>query len=668
MTTPPAGVPADTPVVWAADGTPRSAMFNDRYRSAAPNGESSLAQARQGFLAGCGLWPAGSSATAWAGRPSWHILETGFGLGLNFLATWHAWREDPQRPRRLFFTSVEAWPVSADDIRRSAAPFPELHELADALAQQWQGLLPGVHRLVFEHGQVQLTLHIGLAQDVLPTLDCAADSIFLDGFSPSVNPDIWDEHVLKAMGRLSRPGTRLATWTVARSVRDGLSSAGFDARKVQGVPPKRDRLEAHYAPRWTPRHNQRTAAVSAPARAVVVGAGLAGSAVAWSLAQRGWQVDVLDQGEHPATGASALPAGLVAPHASPDDALLSRISRAGVRLTQQRAAQLLQNGVDWAPTGVLEHRVEGKHALPDTDTWAKHGVAWSRHARPDEMQAAHLPADAPGLWHALAGWMRPAQLVRAQLHHPNIRWHGRSAVHKIERQSAHWRLLDAQHQVLAEAEHVVLATAFPTRALLSDAGLPIVPLNALRGQISWGHLADLPPAALTLLPPWPVNGHGSFVHGMPGPAGADGANTPLWVTGSTFERGATQATLKPEERAANRSKLARLLPALEAPMSNALDEAGLWAGVRCTLADRLPAVGPVDAQAAPGLYVCAGLGARGLTLSVLCGEVLAAWLHGEPWPTERKLAQALLAERFRNKVATPGQAAPARPAPATQSP
>ncbi len=642
------GTTAASPVDWAADGTPRSTLFNDRYHSAAPNGESSLAQTRQGFLAGCGLWPDGIQPTAWADQPRWHILETGFGLGLNFLATWHAWQQDPHRPARLFFTSVEAWPVSAEDIRRSAIPFPELHDLAEALAQQWQGLLPGTHRLVFEHEQVQLTLCIGHVHDMLPMMDTPADSVFLDGFDPSVNPEMWDTKVLKAIGRLVRPSSRLATWTVARTVRDGLTSAGFEVKKVAGVPPKRHRLQATYAPRWTPRHTLRLPHTSTPSHAVVVGAGLAGTAVAWSLAQRGWTVEVLDQADHPAAGASALPAGIVAPHTSPDDAPLSRISRAGARLTLQRAAQLLQAGTDWAASGVLEHRVEGKHALPATAIWEHFGTAWSRTALPTQMQAAHLNADAPGLWHGLAGWIRPAQLVRAQLQHPRIHWRGNCSVQRLERQGTTWHVLDAAGHTLAQAEHVVLATAFATRTLLDEAKLPTVPLNALRGQVSWGRVSDLPAAAQALLPAVPVNGHGNFLQGMPGPEGSPWAAAPVWVLGSTFERGVTQAVLKPEDRAANQTKLARLLPALASAMTDALAQADMWAAVRCTLADRLPAVGPVDGAAAPGLYVCAGLGARGLTLSVLCGEVLASWLHGEPWAAERKLAQALLAERFRS--------------------
>ena len=112
----------------------------------------------------------------------------------------------------------------------------------------------------------------------------------------------------------------------------------------------------------------------------------------------------------------------------------------------------------------------------------------------------------------------------------------------------------------------------------------------------------------------------------------------------------TEAILRAQDRQANLVKLQGLLPELAQAMVPAFDQAHDWAGVRCTLPDRVPAVGPLAPQRLPGLHICSGLGARGLTLSVLCGELLAALLHGEPWPTERKLAQALLAERFERKA------------------
>jgi tRNA 5-methylaminomethyl-2-thiouridine biosynthesis bifunctional protein len=45
------------------------------------------------------------------------------------------------------------------------------------------------------------------------------------------------------------------------------------------------------------------------------------------------------------------------------------------------------------------------------------------------------------------------------------------------------------------------------------------------------------------------------------------------------------------------------------------------------------------------------MGSRGLTFAVLCAELLAARLHGEPLPLERRLATALDVSRLRRKGA-----------------
>ena len=53
---------------------------------------------------------------AWAGQAQWRILETGFGPGLNFLAAWQAWRDDPQRCERLVYVAVDRHPPTRDDL------------------------------------------------------------------------------------------------------------------------------------------------------------------------------------------------------------------------------------------------------------------------------------------------------------------------------------------------------------------------------------------------------------------------------------------------------------------------------------------------------------------------------------------------------------------------
>ena len=78
-------------VVLDASGAP----FNEQYGDVYASRDGALGQALHVFLHGNGL------PERWRGRDQFVIVETGFGLGVNFLATWQRWREDSARPRRL---------------------------------------------------------------------------------------------------------------------------------------------------------------------------------------------------------------------------------------------------------------------------------------------------------------------------------------------------------------------------------------------------------------------------------------------------------------------------------------------------------------------------------------------------------------------------------------
>jgi tRNA 5-methylaminomethyl-2-thiouridine biosynthesis bifunctional protein len=579
------------PVHWLADGTPRSPRFDDIYRSSTGGPE----QARHVFLGGCGL------PRAWAGQPRWVILETGFGLGLNFLAAWQAWKRDPLRPRLLHFVSIEAWPVGAADLLRSAAPYPEFDTLAGELAAQWWGLAPGVQRLEFEQGRVLLTLHICEVQQALREPRLRADSVFLDGFDPQRNPAMWEPRTIKALARHCRRGTHIATWTAAGEVRRDLTRCGFAMEKADGLPPKRHCLTGVFQPVWEPR-GQGAANSVAPGRCIVVGAGLAGAAVAFSLARRGWQVTVLDAADAPAAGASGAPVALLSPNVSPDDNLLSRLTRSGVRATLQQARTLLREGEDWRRTGVLEQRTGG--------------------------------AGGASCWHEQAGWIKPAALVRAWLASPGITWQARAPVARLACCEDGWQLFDAGGAELGGAQLVVVAAAYGSEALL-QAGLPLQPV---RGQLSWGEQESG-----HVLPAYPVNGNGYFIPDVPLGKG------PAWICGSTFQRGETDLAARTADRQANLERLRAMLPDVAAQLAGAVAAGAVhaWTGVRCAAIDRRPLVGELQ----PGLWVSTAMGSRGLTFARLCAELLAARLHGEPLALESRLAQSLDAARARPRTA-----------------
>jgi tRNA 5-methylaminomethyl-2-thiouridine biosynthesis bifunctional protein len=221
-------------LAFAPDGTPFSESYGDVYHSAA----GGHAQARHVFLSGNGC------PERWREGGTFVILETGFGLGLNFLATWLMWRNDPRRCRKLRFISLEKHPFTAGDLEIVHAAWPEFSDLSAALRARWPGLGAGRHRLEPERG-VELALVFGDAEDILPGLDDAVDAFYLDGFSPAKNPGLWSPAVCRDLARLAKPDATLATWSVAGAVRRALSAAGFAVEKRPGFAGKRQMLTAH---------------------------------------------------------------------------------------------------------------------------------------------------------------------------------------------------------------------------------------------------------------------------------------------------------------------------------------------------------------------------------------------------------------------------------------
>ena len=214
----------------------RSEPFDDIYFSA----QDGLAESRHVFLNGCGL-PDG-----WQGRPTFAILELGFGTGLNFLATLQAWRQAAQAGQQLRFTSIEKYPLRWDQIKSALAVWPELATELKALGEQYPAIPAGITKLPIAP-EVTLEFCCGNVLDILPHLTGPYDALFLDGFAPAKNPDMWGEPVMAQLACISRPGTRIATFTVARAVRDGLANAGFTVAKQPGFGRKRDMLAGRFA-------------------------------------------------------------------------------------------------------------------------------------------------------------------------------------------------------------------------------------------------------------------------------------------------------------------------------------------------------------------------------------------------------------------------------------
>lgn len=203
---------------WKDGIIPISDRFDDPYFSI----HNGLAESQHVFLAGNGL-PARL-------RPGFHVAELGFGTGLNLLATLLACPPD----LAIHYTSFEAYPLTAPDMARALAAFPQALAVAGPLLAAWsQGLTR------FDLGQIHVQVIVGDARTTLPLWDTQADAWFLDGFSPAKNPELWSPEVLTEVARHTAPGGTFATYTAAGHVRRALDQAGFNVIRTAGHGRKR---------------------------------------------------------------------------------------------------------------------------------------------------------------------------------------------------------------------------------------------------------------------------------------------------------------------------------------------------------------------------------------------------------------------------------------------
>lgn len=204
---------------WREDGVPVSRQFEDPYYSL----QDGLAETRHTFLAGNTLPDRFADG--------FHVAELGFGTGLNLCATLHLWRASGAHGR-FRYTSFEAYPMTADEIGRALAKWPELAREVAELQAAWQ-------HGTFAIGPVEVDIQVGLVENTLPNWQNSADAWFLDGFSPARNPQMWSTDIMAEVARHTAPNGTFATYTAAGHVRRALSDAGFTVERVAGYGHKR---------------------------------------------------------------------------------------------------------------------------------------------------------------------------------------------------------------------------------------------------------------------------------------------------------------------------------------------------------------------------------------------------------------------------------------------
>ena len=602
------------------------------------------------FFSGSGL------PGRWQQRDHFTVLDTAFEQGHRFLATWQAWCDDPLRCARLTFIALQVQPETLHDLLAAHAG-SALSERAALLCAAWPPLTANLHALSFERGRVRLLLAPGRLQHLLPELVAEVDAFHLARLTGESGLSAWTPRVSKALGRLAARGATLVACSTEPGLRASLVTAGFDVQPIAAdAAPMLAQLAPDTSPRVATRRvpARRAAVATGERRALIVGAGLAGCATAWALAEQGWRSTLIDRHAQPASEGSGNAAGLFHGIVNPQDSVHARFNRAAALAACEAVGHALRtHGVSGAAGGLLrlestldvaqmQARIDALGLPPDYVQGLSREAASARSG----LALAH-----PAWFYPGGGWVQPAGLARSFIERASAFASLRfgTAVQTLQRTSAGWALRDASGRVIDEAPVLVLANAGDALRLLGEPGWPV---QRVRGQVSgWPHVRPTTPGS----PPvcrLPVAGSGYLLPPVDGT---------VWF-GATSQPGDTDPGVREADHAANLAQLRRLtgvgLDAAPDIAPAALLGRTAW---RWSANDRLPLVGAVpdvpSMNAAtpdqvrlvprqPGLYVFTALGSRGITWSALGARVLAATLAGAPVPLEASLLDAVDPARF----------------------
>jgi tRNA 5-methylaminomethyl-2-thiouridine biosynthesis bifunctional protein len=406
---------------------------------------------------------------------------------------------------------------------------------------------------------------------------------------------------------------------------------------------------------------------SSPARradrdrhALVIGDGLAGCAAAFALARRGWSVVRVGAGRGELAG-SVQPALAQHPSVTPDDAPMSRLTRAATLLATstydpgllRRVGRIQCMEADRARAASRDWPPEWVEAIDADEASARSGIRLRR----------------GGLWLPLAASADPIALcdawtVRGVQALASVR------AASIERRRTSWVALAADGTSIAEGAVAIVATGACDLSLGATFGR----LHEQFGESGLHARRATSTLARTDSGGWPcciIGGDGHAIplspgHLLLGPV-EDEPDEPdepdeLGELGEHERR--PDAAPRPGATEAPARAWARY-SAQRIGAGDPLELTPGRTGIRLSTRDHLPLIGPVpdaravdamrdalrrddrlDAPVCRDLWVATGFGGRGLLWSVVAAEILAARLEGEPAAIERDLSAAVAPDRF----------------------
>ena len=512
----------------------------------------------------------------------------------------------------------------------------------------YKNISPGYNQFSFEKEKLDLILIVGDISDIIKSFHAKIDAWYLDGFSPSKNPEMWTNEIFSFMKRNSKKGATFSTYSTAGFVREGLTNAGFKIEKSQGFGNKKNMLKGiipiiqqtfEHKP-WfrVPKINSKNKS------AVIIGGGLAGTSIAFALSEKKYKVTLIERENKIASGASGNPAGMFAPVLTRD---ISDLSKWSVASFNAFLNFLSIYGKDFPEIfrqiGVIQS-VKSREELRVLEKSLKNYVINSNITIVNNANQKFK-----GLFFSNAGWINPVQLSETylKLAKHNLNLILSTSLIQIKNENTHWKVYLNNGDIL-ETETLVIANSFDAKDFIQD----LDKVKKVRGQILFFPSHEFPYPLENIL----LHDDGYIIPNING----------MHIIGSSFDPNDDSTQLNPEANV-------RLLQNIKGIFPEINPEDGLKlqgrVGFRAMSSDHLPLVGLVpdsssferdysdlwkaniykdypDGSYLSGLYLSCGHGSKGILNSYMAANVLSNIIANEETPLENSLLEKISPARF----------------------
>lgn len=168
---------------------------------------------------------------------SLHILEIGFGTGLNALITSI---ESKNYLLHINYVGIEAYPVKPEEII-------QLNYIEQLNAADYKEQFSMMHSCNWEtEHEISANFILTKQQKYFTEITAinAYHLIYFDAFGARVQPELWTESIFLIMYNALKENGILVTYAAKGSVRRAMQAVGFLVEKLPGPPGKREMLRA----------------------------------------------------------------------------------------------------------------------------------------------------------------------------------------------------------------------------------------------------------------------------------------------------------------------------------------------------------------------------------------------------------------------------------------